>query len=712
MTCDNREDSVSIQCDQSVARSNEAAAARKVQILVKLDNCKTHCLNFVVPPASSDKCATTSSTCTTTKCHGDHGITPIPSTSPSSPFDFLPISNTQILDKLSLVTGIPQFMLKLYNKHEHKQKHGQHQQRKQYETSKAALFFLSAYTFLPIRGGKGGFGTLLKGQSKQAGAKRTMDFGACRDLNGRRLRHINDEIKLRKWRESMQKKIERANNNNDGGVDGNGIIDIEEEIEQLKTASGIRNWHLMVPNWSEAGGGAMSSKSRNSIERKLRREVEMLARQSKQEHDEKMKKKEAWQQSIVSYAKAGEEYAKEQDKKMTNSILEGLSKRKKRKLADGSSSKLDNSEEAQSTNKAAVATDDQDEYGSSFLALSSICTLSGDVVIEDGKGDDSEVSMMVQSKSEFATSAILLNSSLLNCKSSNACTGLYYEVTVKTCGIAQLGWALIPKLNDGLKHRATEGFNPNSDTGDGVGDDAFSYGFDGSRGLVFHDGKEKKFGKSASGGTDYTSWKDGDVVGCMYDFGNGTIQYSINGNNLGVAFNIESRDDSSLSERLLYPVFSLNESEIIGLNIGPTFQYCPEHYSAISTLLEKNKDDSAKDEKDTAEGKLLASQQDDKAEEQSLLRTGKIATKKKGNGKRSTEISDKAKEEEEPLNLNEYNSAKELVALGGDRLKNELYSLGCKCGGSLEERAERLFATKGLERDQFPKKIRGKNFIV
>ena len=43
--------------------------------------------------------------------------------------------------------------------------------------------------------GKGGFGTLLKGQSKQAGAKTTLDFGACRDLSGRRLRHVNDEIK-------------------------------------------------------------------------------------------------------------------------------------------------------------------------------------------------------------------------------------------------------------------------------------------------------------------------------------------------------------------------------------------------------------------------------------------------------------------------------------------------------------------------------------
>jgi hypothetical protein len=37
--------------------------------------------------------------------------------------------------------------------------------------------FLQLSTVSSIRGGKGGFGTLLKGQSKQAGAKLTTDFG-------------------------------------------------------------------------------------------------------------------------------------------------------------------------------------------------------------------------------------------------------------------------------------------------------------------------------------------------------------------------------------------------------------------------------------------------------------------------------------------------------------------------------------------------------
>ncbi len=54
-----------------------------------------------------------------------------------------------------------------------------------------------------IRGGKGGFGSLLKGQP--AVKKRTNNFDSCRDLSGRRIRHVNQERILREW---YQKKME------------------------------------------------------------------------------------------------------------------------------------------------------------------------------------------------------------------------------------------------------------------------------------------------------------------------------------------------------------------------------------------------------------------------------------------------------------------------------------------------------------------------
>ena len=59
-----------------------------------------------------------------------------------------------------------------------------------------------------LKGGKGGFGAALRAASRQQGKKRTTDFGALRDLSGRRLRSINDEILLQKWQEAKDNKEE------------------------------------------------------------------------------------------------------------------------------------------------------------------------------------------------------------------------------------------------------------------------------------------------------------------------------------------------------------------------------------------------------------------------------------------------------------------------------------------------------------------------
>jgi len=52
---------------------------------------------------------------------------------------------------------------------------------------------------LRIVGGKGGFGSLLRGAPAKPGVKKTTNFEACRDLSGRRLRHVNNEKRLEKW---------------------------------------------------------------------------------------------------------------------------------------------------------------------------------------------------------------------------------------------------------------------------------------------------------------------------------------------------------------------------------------------------------------------------------------------------------------------------------------------------------------------------------
>lgn len=58
-----------------------------------------------------------------------------------------------------------------------------------------------------------------------------------------------------------------------------------------------------------------------------------------------------------------------------------------------------------------------------------------------------------------------------------------------------------------------------------------------------------------------------------------------------------------------------------------------------------------------------------------------------------------------PVSLDDFASAKDLEAVGLDRLKATLTGLGLKAGGNIEQRAERLFMTKGKSRDQWPKGI-------
>jgi len=54
------------------------------------------------------------------------------------------------------------------------------------------------------------------------------------------------------------------------------------------------------------------------------------------------------------------------------------------------------------------------------------------------------------------------------------------------------------------------------------------------------------------------------------------------------------------------------------------------------------------------------------------------------------------------LDLSAFSSWEELASLGLDRLKSALMALGLKCGGTLEERAQRLFYTKGKKANELP----------
>ena len=70
--------------------------------------------------------------------------------------------------------------------------------------------FPSCSLLLRLVGGKGGFGSLLRGAATKAGQKKTSNYDACRDMSGRRLRHVNAEKQLMEWRdEAAERELEK-----------------------------------------------------------------------------------------------------------------------------------------------------------------------------------------------------------------------------------------------------------------------------------------------------------------------------------------------------------------------------------------------------------------------------------------------------------------------------------------------------------------------
>lgn len=67
------------------------------------------------------------------------------------------------------------------------------------------------YLLLCLHGGKGGFGSLLRGAATKVGQKKMNNFDACRDMSGRRLRHVNAEKKVEEWlAEEKEQKLEKV----------------------------------------------------------------------------------------------------------------------------------------------------------------------------------------------------------------------------------------------------------------------------------------------------------------------------------------------------------------------------------------------------------------------------------------------------------------------------------------------------------------------
>jgi hypothetical protein len=475
----------------------------------------------------------------------------------------------------------------------------------------------------------------LKGQSKQSGAKLTTDFGACRDLQGRRLRHVNDEIKIRKWREAQEKQ------KNGGEVSDDYLF---------HTQSGIYNWHLMTPTWAH-----LSNKATNKMKRNLKRHMNEVESSQQQRLAEKKKKEDLHQQAVEEYARQTSQATEALH--MAGAIRQGLST--KRKIEEVKS-KLQHEEHDQEPK----ITDDGSEP-------SSFVTLSGEIIVEESACDG----FKLQSLSDFATMAIVFE------RQPATDAVLYYEVMLESAGMAQIGWAEL------------SAFRPSTETGDGVGDDKASYAVDFSRNLKFHGGKEEPFFVSSCAEFTGSIAKPGDIVGCSFSTKEKTLCYSLNGEDMGIAFVLDKMSP-------LVPALSCNQGEILDLRIRQKqMKYRPNGATVIFQLT-------------AMEDEIVPTKPAEAIGDESKERLKPDERKATLMEQDSDPLPKKPKIKEEALDLEQFHSVDELAKLGLDRLKSALRAIQCKCGGSLEERAMRLFSLKGLERKDYPAKVRARNFVI
>ena len=512
-----------------------------------------------------------------------------------------------------------------------------------------------------LKGGKGGFGAMLRSQAKKK-SKKTMDFGACRDLSGRRLRHVNDEILLKKWQDAK---------------------DNDQEFDVTETTkTGIDLWYLSTPNWADTGS-YKPSKRKIALAPKLKSQLcknwlESCARRKSGKppagaplswgcpkgarcefaHGEADLNETSIQalkeeREIEKRARNADEkrtYMKgldgEDDSYMRDMISAGMGAVKRMKkeseMEIGSEGREPNIIKAESENDQKVEKGDdkkeEDETEEEMKHTECDCpwvaVLAGSMKVTE----DAEI----EGYSPFGTLAVE------NCALGEG--KWYYEAEILTLGLMQIGWA-------------NSNFQLSSDSTDGVGDDMNSYSYDGSRQMKWNKINEV-YG---------LQWTVGDIIGCSIDISKSyvDITYYLNGDMLGNAYLIP-RSQHSVT---YYPVVSLEEGEKMKLNIGQRgFKHLPD--------------------------------EDDLASVQSYFNENTQNTDNDDN--KTKVIGGEANFEPIELDSMEYSSVGKLEVLGLERLKAELNRRGLKSGGSLTDRAQRLYSVRGLEFDQIDSKLKQK----
>ena len=238
---------------------------------------------------------------------------------------------------------------------------------------------------------------------------------------------------------------------------------------------------------------------------------------------------------------------------------------------------------------------------------------------------------------------------------------------------------------------ARDEFIPDQLNGDGVGDCVASWGYDGSRNLLFIQGKERALDAAVS------RWKAGDVVGCTLDLESKpkTCTFSLNGRPVSSA---ELDSDSSSSPALYYAAVSLNSGQAVRLNYGQRpfvhFNTASNPKPMIHAIKSIDQFDPTKilQDKPIAGDSSKVSASEPKADiEQKAekVEQGKESVTKEHTDCGSAEIRE--------IDLDKCETEESLGEFSLEEFKHALQKRGLKCGGTLEERKKRLFSIKGLQ---------------
>lgn len=145
---------------------------------------------------------------------------------------------------------------------------------------------------LRLRGGKGGFGSMLRAIGAQI--EKTTNREACRDLSGRRLRDINEEKRLKSWLDGQSDRDQEA---------------VERRKQKLAKAQ-AQPKHVFEDKEYEQSRQEMTQNVVDSVEEGLKKAAEVAAR-AKMEAEAT----EAGSSGVKRKASAGSTAAKKNKKK-------------------------------------------------------------------------------------------------------------------------------------------------------------------------------------------------------------------------------------------------------------------------------------------------------------------------------------------------------------------------------------------------------------